>query len=96
MSQENLLRLTADIVVAFVGHNPIIEDALPELIRSVHSALIQSIAGSGSLGDQMVGRSDMNTTPGIVRVSSLPRTPSGDVVEGVLVRRFPERTRNPR
>ena len=40
---SELLRLTAQIVAAHVGHNPVAPDALPELIRSVHA----SLAGAG-------------------------------------------------
>ncbi len=34
-----LLQLTARIVAAHVGHNPVAPDALPELIHRVHAAL---------------------------------------------------------
>ena len=37
--QGHLLELTAQIVAAHVGHNPVAPDALPELIRSVHATL---------------------------------------------------------
>lgn len=37
--QGHLLELTAQIVAAHVGHNPVAPDALPELIRSVHASL---------------------------------------------------------
>ncbi len=37
--QTLLIELTADIVAAYVGHNPVSLDALPGLIGSVHTAL---------------------------------------------------------
>ncbi|WP_091738773.1 MucR family transcriptional regulator [Phenylobacterium immobile] len=36
---ESLLRLGADIVAAYVTRNPIGAEAIPDLIRTVHSAL---------------------------------------------------------
>ena len=39
MDSQGLLVLAADIVSAFLGHNRIEADALPELIQSVHRAL---------------------------------------------------------
>ncbi len=40
MSEDNeLLRLSADIVAAHVRHNPVSIDALPEIIHSVYAAL---------------------------------------------------------
>ena len=39
MDSQGLLVLAADIVSAFLGHNRIEADALPELIKSVHKAL---------------------------------------------------------
>lgn len=38
-SKEELLRLGADIVAAYVSRNPVSTDAVPDIIRSVHSAL---------------------------------------------------------
>lgn len=38
-SNEELLRLGADIVAAYVSRNPIPADTVPDVIRSVHSAL---------------------------------------------------------
>lgn len=42
---EQLLTLTADIVVAHVGHNTVAASDMPSLIKSVHDAL----AGLGSV-----------------------------------------------
>jgi predicted transcriptional regulator len=39
-SQEDLIVYSADIVAAFVGQNALPADQLPDLIRSVHRALI--------------------------------------------------------
>ena len=38
-SQTSLLAHTAQIVSAYLSHNPLAADALPDLIRSVHAAL---------------------------------------------------------
>lgn len=38
-SGETLARLSADIVAAYVSRNPVSPDAVPELIRSVHTAV---------------------------------------------------------
>ena len=38
-SGEELMRLGADIVAAYVSRNPVSADAVPEIIRSVYGAL---------------------------------------------------------
>ena len=38
-SGEELMRLGADIVAAYVSRNPVTAEAVPEIIRSVYSAL---------------------------------------------------------
>jgi predicted transcriptional regulator len=37
--QEGYLRLSADIVAAFVSHNEVTPDAIPSLIQTVHEAV---------------------------------------------------------
>jgi predicted transcriptional regulator len=39
-AQGALLRLSADVVAAYVAQNPLQPQAIPELIRSVHQALV--------------------------------------------------------
>ena len=39
-SGEELMRLGADIVAAYVSRNPVSADAVPEIIRSVYGALV--------------------------------------------------------
>ena len=38
-SGEELMRLGADIVAAYVSRNPVTAEAVPEIIRSVYGAL---------------------------------------------------------
>jgi predicted transcriptional regulator len=40
-SGEDLLRLGAEIVAAYVSRNPVAPDAVPDVIRTVHRALTQ-------------------------------------------------------
>jgi predicted transcriptional regulator len=42
MLQEDLLRLTANVVAAYVSHNTIVAEKLPDFIASVHAALSAS------------------------------------------------------
>lgn len=42
------MRMTTDIVSSFVAHNPVSSDELPELIRSVHRALLGLRSGGSS------------------------------------------------
>ena len=44
-SGAELMRLGADIVAAYVSRNPVSADAVPEIIRSVYTAL-ESLSGS--------------------------------------------------
>ncbi|WP_369059536.1 MucR family transcriptional regulator [Caulobacter sp. 73W] len=39
LSDQDILSLSADIVAAYVGQNTVAANALPDLIRSVHSTL---------------------------------------------------------
>ena len=43
---DDLLRLGVDIVAAYVSRNPVPTDALPEIIRTVHKALVGLSGGS--------------------------------------------------
>jgi predicted transcriptional regulator len=47
LSSEDLLRLSAEIVAAYVSQNQIPASGIPELVRTVH----QSVAGLGSAGE---------------------------------------------
>jgi predicted transcriptional regulator len=44
-ASHDYLRLTADIVAAFVGNNPLPAVELPTLIESVHAGLAKAAAG---------------------------------------------------
>ena len=44
-SGEDLLRLGAGIVSAYVSRNAVTADAVPDIIRSVHHALAQLVSG---------------------------------------------------
>jgi predicted transcriptional regulator len=46
-SGEDLLRLSASVVAAYVGRNAVAAEAVPEIIRSVHQA-IEGLARDGS------------------------------------------------
>jgi predicted transcriptional regulator len=46
-SGEELLRLSASVVAAYVGRNAVAADAVPEIIRSVHQAM-ESLARDGA------------------------------------------------
>ncbi len=39
IDQEEVLRMTTDIVASFVSNNSVSADSMPEMIRSVHAAL---------------------------------------------------------
>lgn len=43
---EQLLRMTSDIVASFVSNNPVTTETLPDVIRSVYRT-ISSLSGSG-------------------------------------------------
>jgi predicted transcriptional regulator len=46
LSGEELMRLGADIVSAYVSRNAVTADAVPDIIRSVHHALTQLVSGA--------------------------------------------------
>ena len=46
-NEENLIELTADIVSAYVSHNTIVAENIPNFIASVHAALCASSAHGG-------------------------------------------------
>jgi predicted transcriptional regulator len=46
MLQEDLLGLTANVVAAYVSHNTIVAEKLPDFIASVHAALTASSSQS--------------------------------------------------
>lgn len=47
IDQEEILRMTTDIVASFLTHNSVPADSIPDLIRSVHSTMGE-ISGSSS------------------------------------------------
>lgn len=49
LSNEMALQMAADIVTAYVAHNPLPSEGLPDLIQSVHTALRRLAEGEGEL-----------------------------------------------
>ena len=47
-AQDEILRMTAQIVAAYVGHNEIAGAKIPDVIRSVYSALNAQANGEGA------------------------------------------------
>ncbi len=47
-SQDEILRMTAQIVAAYVGQNEVAGNKIPDLIRSVYSALSALASGEGA------------------------------------------------
>lgn len=47
IDEEEILRMTTDIVASFLTHNSVPADSIPELIRSVHSTMGE-ISGSST------------------------------------------------
>ncbi|RMF14164.1 MAG: transcriptional regulator [Alphaproteobacteria bacterium] len=47
LSNEMALQMVADIVTAYVAHNPLPSEGLPDLIQSVHTALRRLAEGEG-------------------------------------------------
>lgn len=45
--KTNLAELTADVVAAYVAHNPVPVNSLPDLIKQVHNALETAAKGGG-------------------------------------------------
>lgn len=48
LSGEELMRLGAGIVSAYVSRNAVTADAVPDIIRSVHHALTQLVSGTAA------------------------------------------------
>jgi len=47
IDQEEILRMTTDIVASFLTHNSVPADSIPDLIRSIHGTMGE-ISGSGA------------------------------------------------
>ncbi|MCW5723509.1 MAG: MucR family transcriptional regulator [Maricaulaceae bacterium] len=48
VDNEELLRMTTDIVASFLTHNSVPQDSIPDLIKSVHGTMAD-IAGAGKV-----------------------------------------------
>jgi predicted transcriptional regulator len=51
MKLDETLRMTADIVAAFVRHNTVPASQIPELVRIVHDALLEQEGRSATAGE---------------------------------------------
>ncbi len=54
MEEEvDVIDMTADIVSAYVGNNPVSPAELPQLIQSVHAALVATMAGTAQAVEEL-------------------------------------------